>query len=69
MAQTRAGIEKAERTLIEKFGSKEAVTEWRREIGRLGGNAERTKPSLWQLRPDLAQKAGRKGGKSRHGKR
>ena len=69
MAQTKAGIEKAKQTLLRKFGSEEAVREWRSEIGRLGGNAERTKPSLWQLRPDLAQKAGRKGGKARHGKR
>lgn len=35
--QTRSGGSKVRETMIRKLGSKEAYSEWMRELGRMGG--------------------------------
>ena len=55
--------DKLQASLIKRFGSEEAVTEWRRRIGREGGAKSRN--GGFAANRELAREAGRKGGKNR----
>lgn len=58
MAQTEQGAKKAVQTHYDKYGA-----DYYRNIGKLGGSAERKTPRYWEINPDAARESGRKGGK------
>ena len=62
MSGTRKGVLKVQQTILQKKfnGDEEAMREWRRDMGRKGGQKGRT--GGFHANPDIAREAGRKGG-------
>lgn len=68
MVGTKAGGAKCRNTIYKKFGK-----DFYKGIGRIGGTTETIKPKGFATNPELARKAGAKGGsiskrgKAKHG--
>lgn len=63
MSGTKAGFIKIRQKLIEKYGSEEAYREHFRTMGSLGGKNGKGTLKGFAASPELASKAGRKGGR------